>query len=977
MKQDRITGRDSVYLLSQKFEANKREYKSPDYNETELRIQFINPFFEALGWDISDSSGRHEVVHEINVDVVDRGRIRSKRPDYGFRVQNQTRFFAEAKKPSVDLKNKSEPAFQIRRYGWSARLPVSVLTDFEEFSIYDCRIQPSESYAASKARMRYYTLDQYADEWDQIYDLFSYEAVQANRLELWIQESKPRGTITVDDAFLNEMELWRKLLAEDVAFQNQDLTRRQLNMVVQTTIDRIVFLRICEDRNIEPYGRLQDNSRGTHIYANLLQLFRQADAKYNSGLFHFNYETGRDEPDNLTPHIVISDDTLQYIISRLYYPSPYAFEVIPADILGQIYERFLGKVIELSAGGGARIEEKPEVRKAGGVFYTPTYIVNYIVENTVGKLVGNKTPDEVSGIKILDPACGSGSFLLGAFEYLIDWHTKWYMSHDLTKHVNAKRIRAATSTTSEISGGDRFVYVLTTAEKKRILINNLFGVDLDQQAVEVTKLSLLLKVLEGETSITAQSELISERVLPNLENNIRWGNSLISPDFYIDNKLPLVFEDHEFTSRIKVFDWYSPNSGFGNILSNGGFHAVIGNPPYGANFDKEQADYYKNHFDTSVAYLDTYVLFIEKAIQLLRDQGLFGMIVPSGWITAPKTKKLREIFTKRFAPRVFASLPYDIFKDAYIDTVIVVGEKFKSGVTMHDLNEAPVDIVSFPMRYKIQSSKDFKQFYLKADARQWLNNPNMEFLITKSNEEILLVQKLQARFDMISDIMDIQRGVTPFNIQIQKPEINPFRAFDGTVRRYSLIHKSHSFIRYDETLAEYKPIRYFQGDRILLREIISRQFQIQATYTSEDFITNKSMQSLLLKNHNYHIFYMLGILNSKLMSWYFLATSSVGRRDDFPKIVLKQTRELPFRAINFNNSTDKALYQRIVTLVGKMLDYQNQLSGSASINTPTIKSVIEQIDREIDDVVFQLYGLNETEINLIKSATQIQFSKAK
>jgi hypothetical protein len=166
--------------------------------------------------------------------------------------------------------------------------------------------------------------------------------------------------------------------------RNPQLSSRELNFAVQRTIDRLVFLRICEDRGIEPYGRLQALGNGVRTYPRLCELFRAADARYNSGLFHFKNEKGRsDTPDELSLTLDVDDKVLKPLLKRMYYPeSPYEFSVLPADILGQVYERFLGKVIRLTAGHQAKIEEKPEVRKAGGVYYTPTYIVDYIVANT-------------------------------------------------------------------------------------------------------------------------------------------------------------------------------------------------------------------------------------------------------------------------------------------------------------------------------------------------------------------------------------------------------------------------------------------------------------------------------------------------------------------------------------------------------------------------------------------------------------------
>ena len=223
---------------------------------------------------------------------------------------------------------------------------------------------------------------------------------------------------------------------------------------------------------------------------------------------------------------------LKPILAGLYYPQcPYEFSVLPAEILGQVYEQFLGKVIRLTPGHRAKVEEKPEVKKAGGVYYTPTYIVDYIVQQTVGKLVEGKTPAargcSASHCAILDPACGSGSFLLGAYQYLLDYH-RAVVRRRTTRRSTP---RASSPPLYQGPGGD---WRLTTAEKKRILLNNIYGVDIDRQAVEVTKLSLLLKVLEGETEETLgqQLSLWRERALPDLGDNIKCGNSLIGPDYF-------------------------------------------------------------------------------------------------------------------------------------------------------------------------------------------------------------------------------------------------------------------------------------------------------------------------------------------------------------------------------------------------------------------------------------------------------------
>lgn len=337
--------------LVERFDRNIDAYESGQYNETQLRREFIDPLFGALGWDMTNKAGYAEaykdVIHEDAIKVGSE----TKAPDYCFRIGGMRKFFLEAKKPSINVKEEISPAFQLRRYAWSAKLPLSILTDFEEFAVYDTRIKPEKTDKASTARIHYFTYKDYEKRWPEVAAVFSREAVLKGSFDKYAETGRlKKGTATVDDAFLTEIEDWRDMLARNIALRNADLSQRELNFAVQRTIDRIVFLRICEDRRIEEYGRLQSLLNGTNVYKRLVQLFSQADDRYNSGLFHFQKEKDRhEEPDKLTPNISIDDKPIKDIIRRLYYPeSPYEFSVLSADILGQVYEQFLGKVIRLT-----------------------------------------------------------------------------------------------------------------------------------------------------------------------------------------------------------------------------------------------------------------------------------------------------------------------------------------------------------------------------------------------------------------------------------------------------------------------------------------------------------------------------------------------------------------------------------------------------------------------------------------------------
>src|SRR6266702_4273059 len=434
-------------------------------------------------------------------------------------------------------------------------------------------------------------------------------------------------------------------------------------------------------------------------------MFEEADARYNSGLFHFKPEKNRHEaPDELTLTVQVDDKLLREILKSIYYPeSPYVFSALPAEILGQVYEQFLGKVIRLTEGHHAVVEEKPEVKKAGGVYYTPTYIVEYIVQNTVGKLLEGKTPKQAAKLRILDPACGSGSFLLGAYEYLLKWHLEFYTSNDPVKWAKGSK-----PVLVQVSGGNWPAepkprgegWRLTIAERKRILLDNIYGVDIDAQAVETTKLSLLLKVLEGETQQSLQPVLrmFQERALPDLGANIKCGNSLIGPDFYQQQQMTLLDEEERY--RVNVFDWQAefphifrrkvatgemretPASPLDYTVpgvplhgsysykkkrvkkagqavvraepeSEGGFDAVIGNPPYVRiqGFPADQIAYFSRNYKSATGNFDLYIPFIERGVQLLRTGGQLGMITPNKFFRTDYGEGLRRVLSSECAVR--------------------------------------------------------------------------------------------------------------------------------------------------------------------------------------------------------------------------------------------------------------------------------------------------------------------------------------
>lgn len=956
-----------IAALVETFAAHEDDYTSPEFKEAQVRQQFLDPLFAALGWDVANTAGYAEAYKEvIHEDALKIGG-ETKAPDYSFRIGGQRKFFVEAKKPSVLIKDHPEPAYQLRRYSWSAKLPLGILTDFQEFAVYDTRVKPSPSDKASAARLFYCRYDELAKNWDFIAGTFSKEAVLKGSFDKYAATTKgKRGTATVDDAFLEEIESWRDLLARNLALRNPALDVRGLNFAVQRIIDRIVFLRIAEDRGNEPFGQLQALTAGPKLYPRLVEIFEKADYRYNSGLFHFAKDADCAEtPDTLTPGLTVDDAVLREIIGSLYYPrSPYAFGVLPAYILGHVYEQFLGKVIRLTDGHQARVEEKPEVRKAGGVYYTPQYIVDYIVQKTLDPLLDGKTPKQVETLAVLDPACGSGTFLLGAYEHLLKWYLAHYSANAPEKWAKQGRVyeaaphahlvsRSGTAEPFRSPPASAPSWQLTTAERKRILLAHVHGVDIDAAAVEVTKLSLLLKVLEGERREFQGKTKEMSAVLPDLSQNIRCGNSLIGHDFYSQPDLPVL--DAEAKYKLNTFEW---KDGFPEVMKRGGFDAVIGNPPYGADLGPEAERYLRANYASLANSADSFIVFMEQAGRLLKRAGQLGVIIPSGWVSTPSTAKLRKQFRAQFRPETIVSLPYDVFSGAYIDTMVVTASRLAKTETWESLADRSVELVVFPIRHKIQSVGDFASHRKTGDFSEWKD----DFLVISSREENKLIGKLRSSPKRLENYADVMRGIETYDPRPKAKCISPKRAFTGDVLRYSLEHGDDAYEDYSGEIAASKPLRFFKGPRLLLRQLLSRKFRLQAVFADEEFLTNQSMQSLVA-NTDVDIRAVLAILNSRIVSWYFCQVNTVARRDDFPKTIIKQTRDLPFPTLKAKS----VQHDKAVNLIDEMLAlHRDQAAAQSPHEKDALAKQITATDRQIDALVYQLYGLTPDEIALVE-----------
>ena len=933
-----------IVQLVETFSANIDAYKNQQYNETQARREFIDPFFEALGWDVTNKSGYaqayKDVIHE---DAIKVGSA-TKAPDYSFRIGGQRKFFLEAKKPAVSIKDDISPAYQLRRYAWSANLPLSILTDFEEFAVYDCRTRPKQSDSAANGRIMYLTYKDFIERWNEIESIFSKEAVLKGSFDKFTLETKgKRGTGTVDIEFLNDIEDWRKKLAQTIAHNNRSLTKDEINFAVQRTIDRILFMRICEDMGIEPYKQLHSLINGPRVYPRLCELFQIADEKYNSGLFHFKPESDRPEtPDELTLNLTIEDSYLKLIFDGLYYPkSPYEFSVIPAEILGNVYEQFLGMVISVSSSRRVDIQPKPEVKKAGGVYYTPSYIVDYIVKNTVGKLCENKPPKEIAKLRFLDPACGSGSFLLGAYTYLLDYHCDWYIANNLEKH------------TKQIYQGKGGLWRLTIDEKKKILLNNIFGVDIDSQAVEVTKLSLLLKVLEGESMETVKST--HRRALPDLGNNIKCGNSLIAPDFFENPDIDS--SDAELQKKINPFDWKKE---FPLVFKQGGFDAIIGNPPYvllQTLNDPHVFNYLAKNFQVAMYKIDTYHLFLEVGAKLTRYGGFEGFITPNTFLRNQHARELRHMLLTSSEIQELLLFDYNVFRGASVDTSIIICRR----------SQKPSNKNFIAVLHAASPSTISNPHYIEQES--WSSQSHEEFNIAIKNGVRKIIEKINAVSFELKTIATAYFGIQTFGrdkfvsdrkkLSIHQPVID-----GANIDRYALLpSKEFVVFRPNAIKSGGKQFVYSQ-ERIGVRQI--GKTPIATILPAGIFTLNTIYNIFFTAKTDCNLRFILGIISSRVTQFYWQMLF-FDQKKTFPKIKKPDLLSIRIPKINFAVPADKAKHDKMVKLVETMLDLNKKLAAAKIPDQKTkLQRQIDSTDSQIDRLVYDLYDLTDDEIKIIE-----------
>ena len=864
------TAREEIGKIIKRYERVVEEGKEGEYNEADVGSKFIIPLIEKLGWNVK------------NIDEVKEQKRTVFGPaDYSLNVNGKPKILIEIKKfENLDQhrrwRNKKQTySEQAINYAWSLKADWAVLTNFRETRLYYSHVKKPEEGLIFKLTFR-----EYIDQFDKLW-LLSHESVVSGVLDTY---EKRRTREEVDIEILKDLYESRVSLSNNIHLNNPEIDKNLIRESVQKILDRLLVIRVAEDRHIIPSDSILTqleawektvlNKKKRTFMMDLKNIFRDFDSIYDTKLFE----------EHICENLKIDNDVIKDVIDRLY---KYNFDLISSDVLGAMYENYIGHVLRESEEG-IKILTDEKIRKSFGIYYTPEYVVDYIVKNTVGEILKDKKPEEVSKIRILDPACGSGSFLIKAFDYL----KEYYEEHN-------KKIREKANTVEEFD----FIQDI----EKKILKENLYGVDLDEQAAEIASVNLILKALSKE-----------EKLPLILDKNIKVGNSLISGS---EEELKQYFGDN--WKKKKPFNWEEE---FPEIFEEGGFDIVIGNPPYGADLEDVERKFLLDNYTTTKNNTDTAAAFINRAFNLLKKNGYLGLIVPKPLTYSQKWLSCREFVRKDLISIVDVS---KAFKDVLLEQVIIILKKNSNA------------------KYYFIDFIDSKRKSIKVEKS--LIDLFGNLINDVSDRELSIAIKLnKGRY--ISDVGDIKRGLIIQQLLKQRGEIPVLRG--KSIGRY-LIKEVKEFI----TREDYKKIEtkanYLLKPKIIIQNIVAHVTKpkdhiiLMATIDKEGLLALDNVGCIFLKDTKMDRLFLLALLNSTLMSWYaykFIYAKAI-RTMRLDKYHISKMPLCDYKG--------KPEYNKIITLADKMLFLNKQLSQTDT----NIDHYINQYPRE-KDVVLQYFVNN-------------------
>lgn len=882
-------------------------------------------------------------------------------------------------------------------------------------------------------KLRFYVDD--ATEYEE-FDLYNLDKETFKRFYLFLRKEglldKNIPKLLKEETKFHEENISKQLYKDYSAFKNKffenivknnpQYDKLLLFKKSQKFLDRILFVLFAEDKELIPTNAISkiveswvyaDDLHYKPLYELFTILFEHLNVghTYKSGYEIPAYNGGLFAPDDVLDNLKVDDEILK---DDLLILSKYDFNTdVDVNILGHIFEHSLSEIEEIEAQlKGEEVDKSKGKRKKDGVFYTPKYITKYIVDNTVGKLCSEKKDALGLGIdfdiqeyqksdgsvnqkgrklfhilesykewlltlKILDPACGSGAFLNQALSFLIEEH----------KNID-DLIAELTNTPLRIFDTD-----------KAILENNIFGVDINDESVEIAKLSLWLR--------TAQKG----RKLSNLNNNIKCGNSLIDD--------PAVAGD-------KAFKWEDE---FPEIFAKGGFDVVIGNPPYvfaRDNISKELKGYYAKNYVSAEYQVNTYLLFIEQTIKLIRDKANYGLIIPNAWLMVGSATGLRNYILQNCSINEIINLAGYSFEGVNVETIIILATNTKQKQEDNSI--------------KVLLSDD-KEFKYSHDRKQidFENNEGFEFKVFSDETSVALTKKLKTNSKNLDDLVLIKAGLKAYEKNKGEPrqtaEDVKSRPFDYTYQFDENTHKylegkdvgryftnwSGQYLQYGKHLAASRTSNLFDGEKVIIREITGKfPKSIIATYSDKYYLFNMSNISIIEREEfNISLKYVVAILNSQLMAYYFVKNTAKAVRKMFPKIILNDLRKFPFKEISeieqepFVNKADTILnlnenlqnisskfigllhselsIEKLTKKIGdwytlEWSGFEKELKRIKRVLTgeqkedwyerfnrlkseiQNLKAQIDKTEKEIDAMVYQLYGLTDVEIAIVENS---------
>lgn len=934
-----------------------------DISEADIQANYIDKLFLILGWNIYNTLGEDNRCNREKY-------IRPMTPfdkagfvDIGLELGGKPVIFIETKRfgkilPKKDRQEKhidrTSDEKQAIRYARSYGIPWAILTNFEHLYLFNVNEE--------RLILAFDSPSEYLERLDDLL-LLSKDKVKTDTLSWWQSQLHKEE---IDYSFLEFLHSWRLKLAQDIYEHNKgnpillksdkSFDFDMLMNVVQRILSRFLVIQCADDKEVllqhnmlesmlSEYQQKGAYAKETCLFEAFVNLSMMMDKHHNTSIF---------APGHPCEKVFISNQTLADIIYELSHIS---FRKFTSDILGATYESYLGYRFTLE-NGKIKAEINTEVRRSGGIYYTPPYIVHYIIDNTLGKYLQGKTIDDIKNLKILDPACGSGSFLIYAYDVL----ARFYES----ENTRIEELQTEAMEKYFEKHGQKlplFEELQDLPQKvldypKKILCEHLYGVDLDSAAAEIATINLVLKAFEK----------MKEKKLPRILNqNIKVGNSIICGKGKIEEdklqtlinlraKLKNGYENQDIlnslTDELNLEVNTSLNKYFGDPNTKKpfnweiefpeglGFDIIIGNPPYVnvENLSTDEREFYMQNYTCAIKRFDIYIGMIERGVNLLKDGGTLGFIIPYPFLTQNYAFNMRKYLLENTTLQTIVDLKkYRIFQDAVVRNIIMICKK--------ELNEDhTIQIITPQKDPKIEEK--ITNGILEVKQSIYKNTHEYMFRLELNGKTLKIIDKINSKSFPLGKIAVASwgaRGVPIEKFQSNKP-INKLckRMIKGeNVHRY-LIDYAGKWLLYDKEKL-YRPSlpELFENEKLVISEVTGKKGLI-VSFDNEKFYTDHSLSCCVLKHKlsnidqtilrrhkiyikegeielskNYDLRYLLGFINSKLINFYFYLMLGY-ELNVYPESI----EEIPIYKIDFD--TSKATHDELVELVNKMISLNKQ-----------------------------------------------------